>query len=125
MTYRAEFSKDTRRQALKRSGGFCEAIGRVYGLNPGQRCNAKLSYGVEFDHYPIRAADGGSNELNNCVAVCKKCHRWKTAKIDIPQSAKAKRIEEKRLGINDAGQGFATNRTGPFRRRLNGTLEPR
>ena len=122
---RREFSKETKRQALHRSGGLCEAMGKVYGFEPGKRCLAPLAYGVEFDHYPIRAADGGSNELSNCVAVCKKCHRWKTAKIDIPQSAKGKRIEEKRLGISDAGQGFATNRTGPFRRRVSGRVEPR
>ena len=121
MTRRAEFSKETRRQALKRSGGFCEAIGRVYGLNPGRRCNAKLSYGVEFDHYPIRAADGGSAELSNCLAVCLKCHKWKTRTFDTPQVAKSKRIRDRHQGIKRPSQSFATNRSGPFKRKMDGT----
>lgn len=32
---RAEFSAPVRRQAIERSGGFCEAVGGVYGLEPG------------------------------------------------------------------------------------------
>lgn len=123
---RAEFSKATKRLALQRSGGFCEAIGKVYGLEPGQRCNAKLSYGVEFDHYPIRAADGGGNDLENCVAVCLKCHRWKTIAFDVPQVAKAKRVEEKRWGLRPSPRrSFPTNRNGPYRKRINGEVERR
>ena len=122
---RKEFSKETKRQALQRSGGLCEGLGKVYGFAPGQRCNAPLSYGVEFDHYPIRAADGGSNELSNCVAVCKKCHRWKTSTIDAPQVAKNRRIEEKRLGITDPKVGFATNRSGRFKRKIDGKISLR
>jgi len=122
---RAEFNKATKRQALQRSGGLCEASGKVYGLEPGQRCNAPLSYGVEFDHYPIRAADGGSAELTNCTAVCVRCHRWKTSKFDVPQVAKGKRLVEKRWGLRKAASGFQTNRNGPYRKRLNGGVERR
>jgi hypothetical protein len=122
---RAEFSKETRRAALKRSGGLCEATGKVYGLEPGQRCNAKLMYGVEFDHYPIRAADGGSADLSNCVAVCKKCHKWKTRTFDIPLAAKGKRVRDRHRGLTKSSAGFATNRNGPLKRKLNGMVEPR
>lgn len=34
---RYEFPKPVKRDALKRSGGLCEATGEVYGLEPGQR----------------------------------------------------------------------------------------
>jgi 5-methylcytosine-specific restriction enzyme A len=122
---RAEFSKETKRQALQRSGGFCEAIGKVYGLEPGQRCWAKLAYGVEFDHYPVRAADGGSAELSNCLAVCLKCHRWKTRTFDIPQAAKCKRVRDKSSGLVSHKRGFPTNRNGPYRKRMNGEVERR
>lgn len=125
MTHRAEFSRETKRQALTRSGGFCEAAGLVYGLDLGQRCNAKLSYGVEFDHYPIRAADGGSADLSNCLAVCKKCHKWKTRTFDIPMAAKGKRIRDRHNGLKGRGQTFQTNRNGPFKRRLNGSTQRR
>ena len=86
---RHEFSKPVRREALKRSGGLCEAIGTVYGLEPGQRCNAPLSHGVEFDHYPVPATDKGSDTLDNCVAVCRTCHRRKTSTYDVPMQIAA------------------------------------
>ena len=89
---RLEFSKATRKAALVRSGGVCEAIGVVYGLEPGERCTALLSYGVDFDHYPKSALDEESNGLDNCVACCRKCHSFKTRTYDIPMQAKGRRI---------------------------------
>ena len=99
---RHEFSTKVKRLALQRSTGYCEAVGNVYGLEPGQRCNAPLSYGVEFDHYPIQATEEGSNGLENCVAVCKTCHKHKTRTFDIPTQAKSKRIRDKHSGIKKA-----------------------
>lgn len=108
---RHEFSKATKREALKRSGGRCEAVGEVYGLEPGQRCNAPLAHGVEFDHYPAPATDKGSDTLNNCVSSCKTCHRFKTATYDVPMQAKGKRVSDRHLGIRRTSQfqsrGFA------------------
>lgn len=107
---RHEFSKPTRRDALRRSGGLCEATGPVYGLAPGQRCNAPLSHGVEFDHYPVPATDPGSDTLDNCVACCKTCHRHKTSTYDVPMQAKGKRVSDKHNGIRQPpqlrGHGF-------------------
>ncbi len=96
---RYEFSKPTKREALKRSGGLCEAIGERYGLEPGQRCNAPLAYGVEFDHYPVPATEKDSDGIENCVAACRKCHGYKTRSFDIPVQAKTKRVSDKHLGI--------------------------
>ena len=124
---RQEFSKPVRRDALHRSDGRCEAVGKVYGLRPGQRCNAPLSKGVDFDHYPIRAADGGPGSLENCVAVCLVCHRHKTRTFDIPNAAKGKRVSDRHSGVVSRRQhpgrrGFLTNRNGPFRVKLNGEI---
>lgn len=96
---RHEFSKPTKREALKRSHGLCEAVGAVYGLEPGQRCNAPLSHGVEFDHYPVPATEHDSDGLENCVACCRTCHSHKTRTFDIPVQAKTKRVSDKHLGI--------------------------
>jgi hypothetical protein len=96
---RSEFSKPTRREALRRSGGLCEAVGTVYGLELGQRCNGPLSHGVEFDHYPVPATERDSDGLENCVACCKTCHKHKTRTFDIPVQAKTKRVSDKHLGI--------------------------
>jgi 5-methylcytosine-specific restriction endonuclease McrA len=95
---RAEFSKPTKRLALHRSGGQCEARGTMYGLGLAVRCFAPLGYGVEFDHI-LLAANGGGNSLENCAAVCIKCHKWKTANHDTPKAAKTLRQQDKALGI--------------------------
>lgn len=95
---RANFTKPVKREALKRSGGLCEATGGWYGLEPGKRCNAPLSYGVEFDHI-ILDANSKDNSLDNCAAVCIACHKHKTAKIDVPTAAKTVRQRDKALGI--------------------------
>lgn len=96
---RYEFSQKTKREALRRSEKRCEAVGAVYGLEPGQRCNGDLSKGVEFDHYPLPATDKGSDMLENCVACCKTCHRFKTSTYDVPMQAKGKRVSDRHLGI--------------------------
>ncbi len=89
---RLEFSKGTKQAALKRSGGICEAMGTVYGLEAGERCTASLANGVEFDHYPKSALDEESNGLDNCVACCPAHHKHKTRTFDIPMHAKGRRI---------------------------------
>lgn len=114
---RYEFSKQTKREALQRSGKLCEAVGSVYGLPPGQRCNAPLDGGVEFDHYPAPATDKDSDTLDNCVACCKTCHRFKTSTFDVPVQAKTKRVSDRHNGIRKAptmrSAGFA--KAGPQR----------
>jgi 5-methylcytosine-specific restriction endonuclease McrA len=95
---RAEFTKPTKREALKRSLGTCEARGRMYGLRSGQRCLMPLSYGVEFDHV-VLDANSHDNSLENCAAVCKRCHGWKTANHDTPMAAKTVRLQDNHNGV--------------------------
>ena len=96
---RAEFSKPVKREALKRSGGLCEAVGPMYGLQDGQRCNAPLAYGVEFDHVVLEA-NSRDNSLENCAAVCVRCHKHKTAKHDTPMAAKTVRMQDRHSGVS-------------------------
>lgn len=98
MSNRAEFSKKTKRQALERSQLKCEAIGAMYGLDNGVKCGVSLAFGVEFDHI-VLAANGGDNSLDNCAAVCIKCHRFKTQHHDVPMAAKTVRVQDKARGI--------------------------
>ncbi len=102
---RAEFTKSTKREALRRSGGLCEAASPMYGITNGQRCNAPLAYGVEFDHV-ILDANSKDNSLENCAAVCIKCHKWKSAKHDTPLAAKTLRQSDAHLGIKPKSRGF-------------------
>lgn len=95
---RNEFTKATMRAALLRSGKQCEAVGPWYGLPEGTRCTADLGYGVQFDHI-VLDANSKDNSLDNCAAVCLRCHRHKTARHDIPLAAKTVRQRDKRDGI--------------------------
>jgi 5-methylcytosine-specific restriction protein A len=124
---RHNFSPKVKREARKRSGGFCEAVGTVYGLEPGQRCNAPLAgKRVEIDHYPFPATDEGSDVLENAVACCVKCHAHKTATYDVPMQAKGKRMSDRHLGLHKPSQwgkqrlGNGNNQhtaTRPFQKR--------
>lgn len=95
---RNEFTKPTKRFALKRAGGFCEAWGSMYGLGKGVKCGAPLSRGVQFDHI-ILDANSHDNSLENCAAVCLVCHGIKTSKYDTPLAAKTLRQQDKANGI--------------------------
>lgn len=98
MSRTAEFTKPVKRLALERSGKRCEAVGALYGLPAGHRCNADLGYGVEFDHIVLEA-NSKDNSLENCAAVCMRCHRFKTTKHDTPKAAKTLRQQDKGRGI--------------------------
>ena len=122
---RVEFSREVKRAALRRSRGTCEAKGATYGFPRGVRCNANLAYGVEYDHFPIRAVDGGSAELENCAAVCVKCHRWKTSRIDVPQIAKSKRLFNRQWNIIDHHNPMPGSSRSALKRSLNGITRAR
>lgn len=98
---RREFTKPTKRAALARSGGKCEATGPWYGWPEGHRCNADLAYGVEFDHFDLDA-NSKDNSLENCAATCRKCHAFKSRTRDIPLAAKTLRQQDKHNGIRRA-----------------------
>jgi len=109
---RREFTKATKRAALTRSGGRCEAVGAWYKLAPGCRCNAPLAAGVEFDHIDLDA-NSHDNSLENCAAVCVPCHKFKTAKIDTPKAAKTLRQQDKARGIARPKQSIPSRPKAP------------
>lgn len=123
---RAEFTKPIKRAALERSGGLCEASGPLYGLQPAQRCNAPLGYGVEFDHV-VLAANGGDNSLENCAAVCIRCHARKTREHDTPLAAKTVRQQDKLgLGIKkQTSRPIMGSKASGWRKPFNGPPERR
>jgi len=96
MADRREFTAKTRKAALLRSGMRCEAVGAWYGLPAGERCQNDLAYGVQYDHV-ILDANSKDNSLENCAAVCPKCHAWKTQNRDTPTAAKT--VRQKLMGM--------------------------
>lgn len=121
---RAEFDKATKKAALKRAAGKCEAVGTWYGLKPGKRCEAPLGYGFDFDHI-ILDANSKDNSLENCACVCRVCHKKKTTKHDIPLAAKTVRQQDKLgLGIRKRST-FACSRDSGWKKRMNGEVVKR
>lgn len=104
---RREFTKPTKRDALKRANNECEGV-----LANGKRCCAPLTIGkVAFDHV-IADALGGEPTLANCAVLCLICHAEKTDKRDKPAIARAVRLSDAHAGIRNApshklrGPGF-------------------
>lgn len=109
---RREFSKQVRRDAFLRAKGCCE----------GKDCGVKLdNRTVEYDHN-IPDWMGGEPTLENCVVLCKVCHKQKTGKKDIPVIAKTKRLQDRRMGIRNSSRLPGTRASG-IRKRMDGTVE--
>lgn len=100
---RREFSKPVKRDAFLRANGFCE----------GENCGAKLHIArFHYDH-DIPDGLGGEPTLENCKVLCFACHGVKTRTKDVPAIAKAKRIQDRHLGIKTAR---AKIQSAPFRK---------
>ncbi len=116
MTYtirhRKEFTKQTKREALKRSGGLCEGEGPLYGLPQGQRCGLLLSYGIHFDHVNPDS-NGGEPTLENCAATCPKCNLYKADKFDKARAAKGVRQRDKHNGIRGVKKPWPSRKMNP------------
>lgn len=107
MPRRAEFSKLTKARAFERCAGRCEC-----------GCGLRIQGTPEYDHI-IPAAIGGSADLDNCQVLDPKCHRRKTSG-DVPEIARTRRLEEKRLGLRPKRRGFPKAPAGynPWTRRI-------
>lgn len=115
------FSKEVKRQALARAQGKCEAVGPLYGLPEGVRCNANLGMGFDWDHVVAWSISGDSG-ADNCACICRPCHRFKSTKHDTPRAAKTKRQADKANGIrNDRGR-MAGGKKSRFKKKLDGTV---
>ena len=121
---RAEFSAKTKREALRRSGGLCEAEGSWYRLPEGPRCGAPFTQrGLVFDHV-ILEANSHDNSLANCSAVCLSCHRAKTTQRDVPLAAKTVRQRDKNNGLKRRST-MPGSRDSAFKKKMDGTVERR
>jgi 5-methylcytosine-specific restriction enzyme A len=96
---RSEFPAKVRVAAFARANGCCESCGVT--IRPGN--------GPEYDHR-IPDALGGAATLDNCDVLCRSCHGAKTAKGDVPQIAKAKRVQRKHISADRPRQKI------PYRR---------
>ena len=101
---------------MTRCNGLCEGI-----LPDGTKCEANLWQKMRhFDHI-IPDAIGGDNSLTNCAVLCVPCHGTKTAKIDVPMIAKAKRVYDKHNGIRKPSR-FPGSRDSKFKKKISGEV---
>jgi 5-methylcytosine-specific restriction protein A len=122
---RRAFSKPTMRAALERSEGRCEAIGILYGLHSGERCNAPLNRGKIFDHVTADGI-GGEPTLENCLVICPTCNSVKTNHGDIPRIAKMKRQRDDDLGIRSTkSKPLPGGRGSRLKKRMDGRVQDR
>jgi 5-methylcytosine-specific restriction endonuclease McrA len=110
---RQEFSVSVKRAAAKRANGHCE------------ECTRRLSVGDY--HYDHAVADqlGGAPTLDNCRVLCRSCHRAKTRSRDLPQIAKAKRREQRHMGIRKSGRPMPGSRASGWKQKVGGGWERR
>lgn len=118
---RSEFPRKTLREAFARAEGRCEW--KWTGDNGEvQRCNLKLYPGnLEYDHI-VSCEMGGDNSLENCQALCKTHHRWKT-KGDMKTIAKARRVSDRHIGIKvRKGRPIPGSRGSGLRKKMSGVV---
>lgn len=89
MTRRQEFSANTKAKAFRRANERCEICTRKVGLG-GEP--------AEYDHHPVSADDGGSNDLSNCRVLCRECHLQHTRQ-QTTERAEGRRHLRRRAGV--------------------------
>lgn len=72
------------------------------------------------DHI-VPLADGGKNVESNLQLILLDTHKPKTA-AEATARAETRRIHEKHRGYVRRQSGFATNRDGKFKKRMDGTV---
>jgi 5-methylcytosine-specific restriction endonuclease McrA len=107
---RQEFSKKTKLARFEFARGHCEY------------CGAKIITHAEY-HHERQAHLGGDNSLENCRCICVKCHNAESRK-NRPENDKTRRVYEKRAGVRKT-RGFAANRNGKYKQKMDGTVERR
>ena len=115
---RREFPKPVYRQIVKRAfdparGFVCEGCGLVLGKKPYHVDHTIPDALVIDKSRPLTAEDGK-------LLGVECCHGPKTRQVDVPAIAKAKRREDRSLGISDGpkmpSRGFATKSSKTARR---------
>ena len=124
---RRNFTSETKRLAVIRSGGICECHLLAKAGVPGfmlDGCGLSIGVGNCFFEHVNTSWHSGDNSLDNAAVLTRTCWRNKTRTYDLPKIAKTKRQQNMRFGIkSDSGQPIPGSKRSVFRKKVNGTVE--
>lgn len=126
--HRSEFTPKTKREALQRAAGTCEASGVKYGHKGDERCGESLSEGFQVDHVLEcrEADDGGDNSLQNALCVCIPCHQYKTNRVR-QECAKSERLAGRKEKTGSrwkwGSRPMDGTKASGMKKRMNGKVE--
>lgn len=112
---RKEFTTQTQRDALERSGGICECHLVPQLPTFGIGCGRALGPGNSFFEHLTPCELGGSNDISNAAVLVRTCWKAKTALYDLPIIAKAKRNHDAHNGIRRPKKRLPGSRLDPFK----------
>lgn len=126
---RREFTSDTKRQAVRRSGGICECHLLAKAGIPGFRldgCGLSIGVGNCFFEHVNTSWHSGDNSLDNAAVLTRTCWRNKTRTYDLPKIAKTKRQQNMRFGIKtESGRPIAGTKRSGWKSKMSGGWERR
>ena len=110
---RHNFTTPQQREIRDRSGDICEAgkfkTWKLYGMAPNDTCNMPA---VEIDHVAADALVRTKiQSIDEGLHVCRIHHKIKTAE-DRRKIAKAKRLDEARVGIGKVKRKWPSRKFG-------------
>lgn len=128
MTYtRRNFTNETKRLAVRRSGGICECHLLAKAGVPGFRldgCGVQIGVGNCFFEHIEPSYFAGRIDLDNIATLSRTCWKMKTATWDLPKIAKTKRQQNMRFGIrSESSAPIPGSKRSPFRKKINGAVE--
>lgn len=109
----AKIPPRVRQRVYDRYNGICHLSG------------IQIRPGMPWDCDHIQALiNGGEHRESNLAPALRDKHREKTAE-DVAEKSKTAAVRGKHTGARQSGTGFATNRNGKFKRKMDGTVVPR
>ena len=113
---RKHISRRMRNLVFEDAGGLCWVCRQAIDREKDR---------IEIAH-KIALALGGLDDRSNMAPAHYACHRAETATVDIPQIAKAKRVEKKHNGtFRETRHIVPGSKASPYKKRLDGRVERR
>lgn len=90
-------------------------------------CRGRIQAGERWHvHHETPLELGGADDCSNWVPAHEKCHRSHTAAVDVPNIARAKRLEAKHFGAHTPSRRVIPgSKRSSWKRTIDGKVVPR